>query len=74
MWCVCRSFVLVYQRGLWYSNVGWRRVIGSRLPVLPIHIPVWYPNGFTRDQFFHPVIKGEKKEGDHMFLPLLYPM
>ena len=67
-------FFLVYQCGFWYINGSWRSGIGYRLPVLPIHIPVWYTFGLICDQVVDPFINGEKKEGNRIFLPLSYPM
>ena len=54
-------FFLVYQCGFWYIGESWRRGIMYRLPVLPLHIPVWYTYGLICDQVVHPVINGEKK-------------
>ena len=67
-------FVLLYQRGFWYIHGSLRRGIGYRLPVLPLHIPVWYTHGLSCDQVVHPVINGDKKGGEPHVLPLLYPM
>ena len=72
VYVVC--FLLVYQCGFWYINGSWRRGIGYRLSVLSLHIPILYTYGLTCDQVFHPVINGEKNDGNHMFSLLLYPM
>ena len=50
-------------------NGSWRRGIGSRLFVFPLHIPVWYTHALKGDQVVHPVIDGEKKGGEPHFCP-----
>ena len=67
IWCICRSFVLVYQCGFCYINGSCRCGIGSRLSVLTLHIP----HGLTYDQVFHPIINGEKKVGGPHFFALI---
>ena len=57
------SFVLVYQCGFCYITGSRRCGIGCILPVLPIHIHVWYTYGLTCEQVFHPVIDGDNKGG-----------
>ena len=52
-----------------YTNGSWRRGIGSRLFVFPLHIPVWYTHALKGDQVVHPVIDGEKKGGEPHFCP-----
>ena len=72
VWCICRSFVLVYQCGFWYIDGGWRCGIGSRFPIFHIHTPVWYTHGLTCDQVVHPLIDSEKKvEEQHVFAPIV---
>ena len=59
---------LIYQCGFWYIIGSWRRGISHRLPVLPLHITVWYTYGLTCDQVVHPIIYVEKKGGEpHVF-------
>ena len=59
---------MVYQCGLGYITGSWRSGIGFRLPVFPLHIPVWYTHGLTCDQVVNAVIDGEKTVGEpHIF-------
>ena len=49
-------------------------MVYPKLYIFPLHISVCYTHGLTCDQMSTLSSMVRKKEGNHMFLTLLYPM